>query len=261
MFADRLPKDGLLVINGDIENVEYFTKDLPCSFITYSIDDKKQPVQGVKSHYSAVNIAYDEFGFGNYDLVENGTILTHINLSVIGIHNISNSLPAIALARSLNIPLDVIKKALHSFTGTERRFQYKGEIGGVTIIDDYAHHPTEVTATLSAAKNYPHKSTWCVFQPHTYSRTKAFLKDFAAALSLADKIVLADIYAAREVNPGDISSEDLQKELIKLGKEAYYFQSFDEIENFLLLNCTNGDLLITMGAGDVVSIGEALLGI
>ncbi|WMJ90578.1 UDP-N-acetylmuramate--L-alanine ligase [Anaerocolumna sp. MB42-C2] len=261
LFAERLPENGLLVINGDIENVSYFTKDLPCSFMTYSINESSGTVLGAAAHYTAANIQYDSLGHGHYDLMENGKLLTHIELNVIGIHNVSNSLPAIALARSLNISLDVIKKALYSFTGTERRFQYKGEIGGVTIIDDYAHHPTEVVATLTAAKNYPHKTTWCVFQPHTYTRTKAFLKEFASALSLADKIVLADIYAARENNPGDISSRDLQDELIKIGKDAYYLQSFDDIENFLLQNCNNGDLLITMGAGDVVTIGEALLGI
>ncbi len=147
-----------------------------------------------------------------------------------------------------------------NFKGAERRFEYKGTIGGVTIIDDYAHHPTEVTATLTAAKSYPHKSLWCVFQPHTYSRTKQHLKDFASSLSNADKIVLADIYASREKDPGDISSKDLVKELKKLGKEVYYFPSFDEIENFLLQNCMNGDLLITMGAGDIVTVGESLLG-
>lgn len=259
-FAHRLPQDGLLIINGDIENVSYFTENLPCPFITYSIDPQAKPITGAISHYSAANIQYDNYGHGHYDLLENGTFLEHIELSVIGSHNVSNSLPAIALARSLNIPMNVIKKALKSFTGTERRFQYKGEIGGVTIIDDYAHHPTEVVATLTAAKNYPHKTTWCVFQPHTYTRTKAFLKEFAKALSLADKVVLADIYAARETNPGDISSRDLLEELIKIGKDAYYIPSFDEIENFLLQNCNNGDLLITMGAGDVVTIGEALLG-
>jgi UDP-N-acetylmuramate--alanine ligase len=260
LFADRLPENGLLIINGDIENVSYFTKDLPCSFMTYGVA-ASDPVLGTLAHYTAANIIYDELGHGHYDLLENGNFLTHIDLNVIGVHNISNSLPAIALAKSLNISMEDIKTALLDFTGTERRFQYKGEIGGVTIIDDYAHHPTEVTATLTAAKNYPHKTTWCVFQPHTYTRTKAFLKDFAKALSLADKIVLADIYAAREVNPGDISSKDLQEELIKIGKDAYYLQSFDDIENFLLENCTNGDLLITMGAGDVVTIGEAILGI
>lgn len=261
LFANRLPENGLLIINGDIDNVSYFTKDLSCPFMTYSINPLAEDLPGTAAHYTAANIAYDNFGHGHYDLLENGKLLTRIELNVIGIHNISNSLPAIALARSLNISLEVIKKALFSFTGTERRFQYKGEIGGVTIIDDYAHHPTEVVATLTAAKNYPHKTTWCVFQPHTYTRLKAFLKEFAAALSLADKIVLTDIYAARETNPGDISSRDLQEELRKIGKDAYYLQSFDDIENFLLQNCNNGDLLITMGAGDVVTIGEALLGI
>lgn len=153
------------------------------------------------------------------------------------------------------------KNSLMNFKGAERRFEYKGTVGGVKIVDDYAHHPTEITATLSVAKSYTDKTLWCVFQPHTYSRTRRFLKDFAKALSLADKIVLADIYASREKNPGDISSRDLAKELEKLGKEVYYFPSFDEIENFLLENCINGDLLITMGAGDIVTVGESLLGL
>ena len=160
----------------------------------------------------------------------------------------------------MSIDRGITASALHGFTGTDRRFEYKGTIGGVTIIDDYAHHPTEIAATLHAAANYPHKTLWCVFQPHTYTRTKAFMKVFAKALSLADKVVLADIYAARETDTLGISSETLQAEIQALGRECYYFPSFDEIENFLLENCINGDLLITMGAGDVVKIGENLLG-
>ena len=153
----------------------------------------------------------------------------------------------------------VITKALSDFSGTDRRFEYKGQVNGFTIIDDYAHHPTEITATLKAVKNYPHKTTWCVFQPHTYTRTKAFLCDFAKALTLADKVILADIYAAREKDTLGISSQTLQKEIQKLGQECYYFPSFSEIEKFILENCTKDDLLITMGAGDVVKIGENLL--
>ena len=156
--------------------------------------------------------------------------------------------------------MENIKRGLSDFSGTKRRFEYKGRIGGITVIDDYAHHPTEIKATLTAAKNYPHKNIWCVFQPHTYTRTKAFLTDFAKSLSLADKIVLTDIYAAREKDTGEISSKDLLAQLQKLDCDAYYFPSFDEIENFLLENCVNGDLLITMGAGDVLKIGEKLLG-
>lgn len=127
---------------------------------------------------------------------------------------------AIAVGRLLELPDDVIVKGLGSFTGTDRRFQYKGEIGGVTIIDDYAHHPTEIEATLHAAKNYPHQKVWCVFQPHTYTRTKALLPEFAKALTLADHVVLADIYAARETDDLGISSQDLQKQIQELGTPA-----------------------------------------
>lgn len=184
-----------------------------------------------------------------------------VTLTVPGEHNVLNALAAIALSDALSISRQTAVDALAAFHGTDRRFEVKGQIGGVTIIDDYAHHPTEITATLRAAANYPHKTLWCVFQPHTYTRTKAFLADFAKALSLADKVVLADIYAAREKDTLGISSRTLQEELLAAGKECFYFPSFNEIENFLLENCSDGDLLITMGAGDIVKIGENLLGI
>ena len=132
-------------------------------------------------------------------------------------------------------------------------------MNGVTVIDDYAHHPTEIRATLQAAAAYPHRELWCVFQPHTYTRTKAFLTDFADALSHADHVVLTDIYAAREVNTLGISSGMLQEELLKKGTDCSYFSSFAEIEKFLSKKCMHGDLLITMGAGDVLKIGENLL--
>ncbi len=178
-----------------------------------------------------------------------------------GIHNVSNALAAIASARELHIPMDIIKKGLMAFEGTDRRFEYKGQFNGVTVIDDYAHHPTEIKATLTAHRNTRTCQIWCVFQPHTYTRTKAFFPQFADALSLADKIVLADIYAARETDPCSPhpTPRDIQKLLLEKGKEAYYFPSFEEIEKFLREKCINGDLLITMGAGDVVLVGEALI--
>ena len=128
------------------------------------------------------------------------------------------------------------------------------------MIDDYAHHPDEINATLDAALNYPHKKLWVVFQPHTYSRTAALMDDFASALSRADAVVLPDIYAAREQNTFGVSSEDLCERIADLGTESFYIPTFDEVENFLLKNCDDGDLLITMGAGDVVNIGNSLLG-
>ena len=169
-------------------------------------------------------------------------------------------LAAIALADDLGLSTGAVAKGLSDFGGADRRFQYKGCVDGVTIIDDYAHHPTEIRATLTAAKNYPHKRLVLCFQPHTYSRTKAFLEDFADVLSLADVVVLADIYAAREKNTYGVSSRDILSKLRERGTECYYFPSFEEIEKFLLKNCVNGDLLITMGAGDIVNVGEHLLG-
>lgn len=252
-FAKRIPESGTLIINGDIDQLDYLIKDLSCKIVTYGIGKHTYD-------FTAANISYDEVGNASYDLVAQGAITDHISLHVVGIHNVLNSLASIALADSLSIPMEAIKEGLSSFSGTDRRFEYKGEVAGITIIDDYAHHPTEVEATLKAAKNQPHNMIWCVFQPHTYTRTKAFLKEFAVSLSYADKIVLSDIYAAREQDPGDISSKDLQNELITLGKETYYFPDFEEIETFLLEHCKQGDLILTMGAGDIVTVGESLLG-
>lgn len=252
LFTEKLPDNGTLIINTDIDNYEYFYKDKCCEVITVGSDPKK-------SMYSACDIAYDDFGCCSYTLLIEETPSVRINLSVPGLHNVYNSLAAVAAAEKLGISLENIVSGLSGFHGTERRFEKKGMFHGVTVIDDYAHHPDEIAATLSSAKHYPHKNIWCVFQPHTYSRTKALLKEFAAALSQADKIVLADIYAARETDSLGISSLDLKKEIEKLGKECFYPGSFEEIEKFLLKNCINGDLLITMGAGNIYQVGEALI--
>ena len=251
-FAALVPDNGTVVLNKDIDNLSYFTDDLSCNIMTFSTTDSQADI-------SAANITYNNMACGSFDLVNNGNVLTHINLKVIGLHNISNALAAAATAMSIGIPVDVIKKGLEAFTGTARRFEYKGERDGVTVIDDYAHHPDEITATLSTAVNYPHEKLLCVFQPHTYTRTKAFFDGFVESLSLADAVVLADIYAAREQNTVGVTSKDLYEAIKKTGKEVYYFPSFEEIEKFLLKYCKKGDLLITMGAGNVVNIGNDLL--
>lgn len=251
-FAELLPADGTLIINRAIPQVEEITDGLSCRIIYYGVD---------KGHgYYAENISYNELACASFDLKKDDETLGHYDLRVPGIHNVDNAIAALALAGLLQIPCQTAQKGLLDFAGTERRFEYKGKVGGVTIVDDYAHHPTEITATLTAAKNCPHQTLWCVFQPHTYTRTKALMDDFAKALALADKVVLADIYAARETDNLGISSDTLRAKIEKLGTEAYYFPSFDEIETFLLEKCVHGDLLITMGAGDVVKIGEKLLG-
>ena len=250
-FAGNTAHDGVLIINGQIAALDQITNNLSCSVTTYGLCENDD--------FYAKNITYNDHACGTYTLMHKTEDLGTVSLSVPGKHNVSNSLAAIALCLNLGLPLDVIKKGLLQFGGTKRRFEYKGTKNGITVIDDYAHHPTEVAATLTAARNYPHGRIICVFQPHTYSRTKAFLSDFARVLSMADIVVLADIYAAREKNTIGISSKDLLAELQKNGQESYYFPSFDEIEKFLSEKCINNDLLITMGAGDVYLIGEHLL--
>ena len=250
-FAEKPGADGYLIINSEIERLDEITEGLSCRVMTYG------PAES--SDCRAENIVFDNEAHASFDVILHGQHAGRITLSVSGMHNVSNALAAILAADVLGIPIDQIRQGLLDFKGTDRRFEHKGSFDGVEVFDDYAHHPTEIRATLTTAQKYPHKTLWCVFQPHTYSRTRAFLGDFADALALADKIVLADIYAAREKDPGDISSRDIARLLTEAGKEVWYFPTFDEIEKFLKKNCINGDMLITMGAGNIVNVGEALV--
>ena len=251
LFAEKLPEDGLLVINKDIKHSEYFTQALKCRVVTFGHEKD--------ADYTANFISYDKFAHPSYTLFYKGEELAQVELGVTGEHNIYNSLAAVAVARSLDIPMEVILRGLKRFTGTDRRFQKKGSVNGFTIIDDYAHHPQEIAATIEAAKKYPHRKLWIVFQPHTYSRTAALLDDFAGALSQADEIVLADIYAAREKNTIGISSDDLRKHMLEQNTNVYYIPKCEDIEDFLLQHVEEGDVLITMGAGDIYKVGDDLL--
>lgn len=251
-FVALLPKDGVLIINGDIAHYEELCRDLPCQVITFGHEHT--------CDYYPTDITYNKLGHISAQVHTTKGADFELTLSVPGEHNLSNALAAMALADHLGIERSLSLEALRVFKGSKRRFEYKGSLGSIDIIDDYAHHPTEIRATLTAAQNFPHGRVWCVFQPHTFTRTKAFMKEFAEALSLADEIVLADIYPARETDNLGISSRDLQAQIQALGKNCYYFSSFDAIENFLLENLIHNDMVITMGAGDIVKVGEKLLG-
>lgn len=251
-FAALLPEDGFLVLNSAIPSLNEITRDTCASVITYGFDEN--------SDYRAKNISHSDLGHSSFDVYKKGEFLGHINLSVSGDHNISNALSTIAVSDLLGVKFETAANGLHKFSGADRRFQLKGTRDGFTVIDDYAHHPTEIKASLAAAANYPHKNLWCVFQPHTYTRTKALFSEFADALSKGtDHLILADIFAARETDTLGISSELLAEEIKKKGCDALYLPSFEAIENYFLDHYEEGDLLITMGAGDVVTIGEELL--
>ena len=265
-YAKLVPANGHVVINGEIANYEEIVAGVKGEVITYGMTelDSEMPEHdhgtGKNYNYTAKDIKFDEFGCASFTVIKDGAEDIRVTLGVPGVHNVSNALSVIALAKALGFSDEAIVSGLKAFSGTDRRFQKKGEVCGVTIIDDYAHHPTEISATLATAKKYKAGEVWVVFQPHTFSRTLALRQEFVEALKAADKVVLAKIYAAREVDNGEISSYDLCEDLQSLGVESYYFDTFDEIENFLLKNCVNGDMLITMGAGDVYKIGEHLLG-
>jgi UDP-N-acetylmuramate--alanine ligase len=185
-----------------------------------------------------------------------------MKLAVPGEHNILNALAAFSCCRELGVETGSIVRTLESFQGTQRRFDFIGITDNqVRVIDDYAHHPTEIRATLAAAANIPHMDLWCLFQPHTYTRTMALFDDFTEAFDGADKIIMAEIYAAREKNIHKISSKELVNEIKKKypGKEVYYFSRFEDIANFVADNSSSGDLVITMGAGDIYKVAEMIL--
>ena len=250
-FAADTAEGGAVVINQEIERYQELVEGIRARVITFGFTDA--------ADYYPEDIVYNEKGCAAFTPVHKGNKLGRVQLSVPGKHNVGNALSAIAVAMDLNLPYEEIVDGLLAFGGAGRRFEYKGTYHGATVVDDYAHHPTEIRASLSAATNYPHDRLVIVFQPHTYTRTKAFLDDFAKALSMADQVVLADIYAAREQDIYGVHSTDLQKKILDLGTPCEYFPDFSEIESYLEKNTINGDLLITMGAGNVYQIGESLL--
>lgn len=260
-YVELVPANGTAYVNAEIDDYAALFAGASCQVASYGILEEETSLENLSSPYTyaAANVVYDNHGCGSFDFIAEGKFLGRVQMGLIGRHNVSNALPAIALALKYGVSMETIIEALPSFTGTRRRFEYKGTLGGITIYDDYAHHPTEIKATLSSAK-CGQKRTVTVFQPHTYTRTKALLPEFAESLSLSDVVVLAKIYAARETDTLGVSSKVLAEEIAKKGKEVYCFDAFDEIENFLLQFCEDGDLLITMGAGDVVKVGENLLG-
>ncbi len=250
-FASNIKDGGILILNADIPHREEITDGIGANVITYGEEG---------ADYVPFGISFDDFGAGTFHVLHDGKDLGCFSLHVPGKHNISNAVCAIAAADQMGISMDDCRKGLDAFHGADRRFQIKGRLScGAVVIDDYAHHPTEIRATLEAAANYPHRKIWCVFQPHTYTRTKSLMNGFADALSLADEVVLAPIYAARETDTLGISSDTLRQNIANRGTDAWYFPDFESIESFLISHVSDGDLVITTGAGDIVRVGDELL--
>ena len=249
-FANLIPEDGFLIGYFSDSRLLDIINKVKCNTMTYGIKG---------GDFTAKNITYDSNGCAAFTAYYEGKEYYNFKLSITGEHNILNALAAIACCHTLGISKKVISESLYEYTGTRRRFEIKGKVNDAVIVDDYAHHPTEIKATLKAAKNYPHKKIYCVFQPHTYSRTSALFNEFSNAFYDVDKLILTDIYAAREKDTGIVSSKMLCDEVCKNGVDAVYIKSFDDIVRYLKENLEKGDLIITMGAGDVTEIGDLLL--
>ena len=250
-YVKLLPDDGHLIINADDLNCLDLPVYTKASTIKYGIENEDVDFQ-------AKNIQFDEDGFPEFDVYKYNEFYGHIKLSILGKHNVLNVLACIALCDTYEISKTDIINAISKFKGADRRFEYKGNVNGAKIFDDYGHHPTEVFATAKALENKKYNESWVVFQPHTYSRTFNLLNDFAHSLLEFDHIIITDIYAARETNTYNISSKDLVDEINKLGKEAIYIPLLEDCASYLKNNVKQNDIVLTLGAGTVTNVGPMI---
>ncbi|MFR1517428.1 MAG: UDP-N-acetylmuramate--L-alanine ligase [Clostridia bacterium] len=252
-FASSCAPQGFLVVCADNDLAREIAAAANCPVYFYSINDPS-------ASYYAGNIQYSEEGT-SYTLFESGQPLHDIFLHVPGLHNVSNSLAAAAAAIRLGCSAESIAAGLDAFHGTGRRFEKKGTYHGAAIVDDYAHHPTEIAATLAAARSTirPGNKLYAIFQPHTYSRARIFLSEFTKVLKEADQVIVTDIYSAREKDPGTISGLSMAEYFTKNGVNAKYISDFDEIADYVKACAADGDIAITLGAGDVNKVIKKIL--
>ena len=251
-YVALLPRDGLLVTNADDENCLELRKSTYAHTVTFAINNNK-------ANFIARNISFDKDGFAKFDVYYNNNFFSEIKLSVPGMHNVYNALACIALCVNYGIDKYTIKSALKKFTGANRRFELVGSYNNISVYDDYAHHPSEILATAKALQKKTYRQSWIVFQPHTYSRTKELLDDFAKALLEFNNVIVTDIYAARETDKHDISSKDLVDKINSLGKKAVYISNFDDIAKYIKERACPNDIVLTMGAGTVVDVAKKIL--
>lgn len=250
-FIGLLPANSSLIVWGDDPNAYQLGKTFPGKLITF----------GYQEHFDwSVTEIQPVMPLGISAMLNyKGKAQQELLLKVPGRHNLQNALAAVAVGSELGIDLKTITQTLYTFTGVKKRFEIKGDYHGTLIVDDYAHHPMAVKMTLAAARQFFKGRIWCAFQPHLFSRTKHLLHEFAQAFNDADVLVLADIYPAREIDPKDISSADLARETSRYHQDVRYLGDFDQIYDHLHKNLKPGDLLITMGAGNIWKVGERLL--
>lgn len=253
-FARRLPADGLLVVPHGDPAAQRTCRNLPASVETFGFEPS--------ATWRAEGISKSG-GLVSFDLFFGRTRLGRVEMSVPGRHNVANALAAAGLAHRCGAPGQVICRALSEYAGADRRLTCRGQVGGVTVVDDYAHHPTEIAVTLRAGREYYRpRRLWVVFQPHQHSRTRFLLADFARSFGEADVVVVPEIYFVRDsdLERGRVSANDLVERIRGHGGQAIHLPRFEQIVEYLLEHVSQGDLVLTMGAGDVWKVADELLG-
>ena len=245
LFANQTSKT--LIINGNDVNTLKAVKNSALRRVTFGFDKNND--------YSAANIKTGVTGQLYFEILHQGDIIASIALKVPGRHNILNALAACAAAVEAGASKEAIENGLNTFKGAGRRFEVLGKVRGITIVDDYAHHPTELKATLEAAAEMGFKRVWAVFQPFTYSRTVMLMDDFVRVLQIADRVVLAEIMGSREVNTYNVYSKDLCDKI----PGSVWFSTFEEIASYVMENAGEGDLVITLGCGDIYKAAKMML--
>ena len=239
--------DRLLVVNAANQSVMEAVEGLEREVVSFGLDSS--------CDYYPAALNEEPSACEDFTLMCRGEALGMVNLAVPGKHNMLNALAAAAAAHSLGIPPEAICSALEHFGGVHRRFEILGQFDGVTVADDFAHHPTELTAVLSSAMRMGYRQVWAVFQPHTYSRTYTFLNDFAEALALPDHLIMTEILAVREENTYNIHTSDLAAKV----PGSVWFDSFDKIAEYVMENAKPGDLILTLGGGDIYKCANLIV--
>lgn len=241
-YVSLLPEDGIMVGCIDDPRVKKLMDSVPVKTISYGLSG---------GDYTANEITYDDSGNATFMLCVNGENVQKITLHIPGEHNVINALASSSVAHYLGMSFSDIASALSIYRLTKRRFEYYGTVDGVKIYHDYAHHPSEIIACLKAADKQQHNKIYCVFQCYLYSRAKTLLNKYAKSFDLADEVIIPDIYPGREKDPGDIHAKDIVEATKAQGKQCVYIQKFEDIRDYLKSKWQPGDLVITMGAGDV----------